>query len=57
MILHYNFNGFLYEMSCKKHRNYNGHLKHGDTWYLRKHIYENLVFTRNGGEINEEKMA
>lgn len=31
-------------------RSYNGHLMHGDTWHLRKHIYEKLVFTRNGGE-------
>lgn len=27
-------------------RSYNGHLKHGDTWKLRKHIYDNLVFIR-----------
>ena len=29
-----------------KNRSYNGHLEHGDTWHLRKHIYDNLVFTR-----------
>lgn len=29
-----------------ENRSYNGHLKHGDTWHLRKHIYDNLVFTR-----------
>lgn len=37
-------------------RNYNGHLKHGDTWKLRKHIYNNLVFTRTSkGDYYEEE--
>lgn len=29
---------------------YNGHLKHDNTWRLRKHIYSNLVFTKGNGE-------
>lgn len=34
-------------------RSYNGHLKHGDTWKLRKHLYSNLVFTRGNSEMEE----
>lgn len=28
-------------------RSYNGHLKHGHTWKLRKRLYGNLIFTKN----------
>lgn len=51
-------NQVSFEEITRSVRSYNGHLKHGDTWHLRKHIYDNLVFSRNGGEKeHEEKMA
>ena len=51
-------NQVTFEEITRSVRSYNGHLQHGDTWHLRKHIYDNLVFSRNGGEKeHEEKMA
>ena len=39
-------NQVSFEEITRSVRSYNGHLKHGDTWHLRKHIYDNLVFAR-----------
>ncbi|MGL6201574.1 MAG: reverse transcriptase domain-containing protein [Lachnospiraceae bacterium] len=36
-------------------RSYNGHLKCGDTWRLRKHLYSNLIFTKGVGEKEDSK--
>ena len=45
-----------FEEITRSVRSYNGHLRHGDTWRLRKHIYGNLVFVRNReGKEHEEK--
>jgi retron-type reverse transcriptase len=51
-------NQVTFEEITRSVKSYNGHLRHGDTWHLRKHIYDNLVFTKNGGEKeHEEEMA
>lgn len=34
-------------------RSYNGHLKHGHTWKLRKHIYSNTIFTKSKEDSDE----
>ena len=38
-------------------RSYNGHLKHGHTWKLRKHIYSNTIFTKSKEDSDEKIKA
>ena len=38
-------------------RSYNGHLKHGHTWKLRKHIYSNTIFTKSKEDSDETIQA
>lgn len=38
-------------------RSYNGHLKHGHTWKLRKHIYSNTIFIKSKEDSDEKIKA